>query len=80
MRSGKDFEAMVQFFISIGKHFDAPALYREASALLHKYGLYEEELSVLEAGLKVVPAGNKHYEQLIKKRNSIIQLLEKQSK
>ena len=77
MRIGKDFEAMVQFFISIGKRFDAPALYREASALLHKYGLYEEELSVLDAGLKMTAAGNRHYEQLISKRNRVIKLLDR---
>lgn len=61
---GKDKEALVQFYISIGKNFDAPALYREASVLLHKYGMYEEEFEVLELGLKNVSKDNSHWQEL----------------
>lgn len=48
--TGRDKEALVEFYIAIGKRFDAPALYREAAKLLRKYGMYEEELSLLTQG------------------------------
>lgn len=53
--TGRDKEALVEFYIAIGKRFDAPALYREAAKLLRKYGMYEEELSVINAGLLNIP-------------------------
>lgn len=45
---GKDKEALYQFYVAIEKKFDAPALYRETAKLLHKYGLYDEEVKVLK--------------------------------
>lgn len=77
IKIGKDKEAFLQLFIAIGKRFDAPALYRETSKLLRKYGLYEEELSVIEAGLKVVPKNNRHYEDLLKRREKAIEQIQK---
>ena len=61
---GKDKEALVQFYISIGKRFDAPALYQEAAIILRKYGMYEEELEVIKAGLNNVPESNRWYVEL----------------
>lgn len=77
-RIGSDKEALIQLFISIGKGFDAPALYRETSALLEKYGLYDEALKVLEAGLRNVPNANKHCKELTECKNRIEALVEKE--
>lgn len=74
---GNDKSALVQFYISIGKHFDAPALYLETSSLLSKYGMYEEELSVIDAGLKVIPKNTRHYEDLRKRRQKAFEQLHK---
>ena len=74
---GKDREALVQFYIAIGKRFDAPALYREAAKLLRKYGLYEEELSVIEAGMKAIPNSGRHYEDLLKRKRKALELIQK---
>jgi len=70
-RIGKDKEALVQFYIAIGKRFDAPALYREAVALLEKYEMYDEALYVIERGIKYVPANNRHHEVMIKQHDRI---------
>ena len=63
---GKDKEALYQFYVAIEKKFDAPALYRETAKLLHKYGLYDEEVKVLKKGAAIVPATNRHREELLK--------------
>jgi len=68
---GKDKEAIFQLMVAIEKKFDAPALYREAAKLLRKYNLYEEEISVLKAGIKNVPAGNRHRAELEKRLNTL---------
>ena len=78
MQIGKDKEALFQFFVSIEKKFDAPALYRETAKLLHKYGLFEEEQAVLEAGIKIIPAGNRHRAELEKRINTIQATLNKE--
>lgn len=67
-RIGKDKEALVQFYIAIGKKFDAPALYRETLAILEKYEMYDEILYVIDKGLQYVPKDNHHREELIKRR------------
>ena len=76
---GKDKEALVMFYIAIGKGFDAPALYHEAAVLLRKYGLLEEELSVINAGIKNVPNGNRHGTELMERKKKVQELLKKQS-
>ena len=68
------------FYIAIGKGFDAPALYREAAVLLRKYGLLEEELIVINAGIKNVPSGNRHRTELVERKKKVQELLKKQSK
>ncbi len=68
---GKDKEALVQFYISIEKKFDAPALYWEAAYLLRKYGLYEEELEVLQKAMSAVPDGNHHKEGLVERKEEV---------
>lgn len=70
-RIGKDKEALVQFYIAIGKKYDAPALYREAVVLLETYELYDEALYVIDRGLEYVPASNRHHEVMIKQRDRI---------
>ena len=67
-RIGKDAQALVQFYIAIGKGFDAPALYTEAAVLLHKYEMYDEELYVISQGLKAVSKCNRHREELVKQK------------
>lgn len=76
-RIGKDKEALVQFYISIGKKFDAPALYRETAVLLRKYGLYEEELKIIDQGLKVIPKNNRHRDELAERREKVLALIRK---
>ena len=51
-KEGKDEEALIQFCISIGKGADFPALYNQTGIVLRKYGLFDEEILVLEAGIK----------------------------
>ena len=72
---GKDKEALVQLYISIRKGFDAPALYRETSVLLHKYGMYEEELEVINIGLKKIPKNNRHRENLEKRKRRLEEIV-----
>ena len=71
-RIGKDKEALVQFYIAIGKKFDAPALYREAATLLEKYEMYDEELYVIDKGLRVIPKQNRHREELSTLRDRVL--------
>ena len=78
-KTGRDKEALVKFYIAIGKKFDAPALYREAAVLLRKYGMYEEELSVIDAGLRNVPNNNWHREELLKRKMKVQELIKKNS-
>lgn len=77
--TGRDKEALVKFYISIGKQFDAPALYREAAILLRKYGMYEEELSVINAGLLNVPKSNRHRDELLERKKKVQELLKKEA-
>ena len=74
---GKDKEALVQFYISIGKRFDAPALYHEAAIILRKYGMYEEELEVIKAGMRNVPESNWRRGELEKRINKVEELIHK---
>lgn len=76
--TGRDKEALVKFYISIGKRFDAPALYREAAVLLRKYGMFEEELSVINAGLLNVPKGNRHRDELFERKKKVQELIKKE--
>ena len=76
---GKDKEALFQFYIAIGKNFDAPALYRETCILLRKYHLYEEELSVIKLGLQNIPEKNLLRETLIKRKEKVENLIEKEN-
>lgn len=69
---GEDAEALVQFYIAIGKKFDAPAVYNEASTLLHKYGLDSEAIEVLASGLKNVSKDNTHWRELLEKRDRLL--------
>lgn len=75
---GKDKEALVEFFVAIGKKYDAPALYRNTAVLLRKYKMYEEELSVIEAGLKNVPYNNRENE-LTERKEKVLKLINKKT-
>lgn len=68
---------LVKFYIAIGKRFDAPALYREAAKLLRKYGMYEEELSVINAGLLNIPKNNSHRDELFERKKKVQELIKK---
>lgn len=74
---GNDKEAIVEFYISIEKRFDAPALYENTAILLRKYKLYEEELYVLDMGLKNVSEGNIHYVELCERKEKLLKLMSK---
>lgn len=69
---------MVEFFVAIGKKYDAPALYRNTAILLRKYKMYEEELSVIEAGLKNVPYNNRENE-LTERKEKVLKLINKKT-
>ncbi len=71
VRIGKDKEALVQFYIAIGKKFDAPALYRETAVLLEKYEMYDEALNVIDKGLNTIPTANRHRDELLKRKDRI---------
>lgn len=72
---GKDKEGLVKMYISIGKRFDAPALYRETTDKLCKYEMYQEAISVLDAGLRILPDNNGHRNELIERKAKIEALL-----
>lgn len=74
---GKDKEAIVQFYIAIGKKFDAPALYNQMAILLNKYMLYEEELQVLNVGLQVVDSRNPHYKEIAERKRKVQSIMSK---
>ena len=74
-KQGRDEEALVQFYIAIGKHFMAPALYRETATILHKYKMYEEELSVLEAELKYSVLNTNKKDEVEKRKEKLKQLI-----
>lgn len=74
-KQGRDEEALVQFYIAIGKHFMAPALYRETATILHKYKMYEEELSVLEAELKYSVLNTNKKAEVEKRKEELKQLI-----
>ena len=77
----QDKEALVQFYIAIGKRLDTPALYRETAILLRRYGMYEEELAVLDAGLKNVPESNAvQWAKLQERKQRVQELIEKQER
>lgn len=75
--TGRDKEALVKFYISIGKRFDASALYRETAKLLRKYGMYEEELSIINAGLLNIPKTNGHRDELFERKKKVQDLIRK---
>ena len=76
---GKDKEALIKFYIAIGKRFDAPALYRESAILLRRYKMYEEELDVLKKGLRNVSSRNSHWDELKKRKAKVEELIKKNS-
>ena len=76
--TGRDKEALVKFYIAIGKRFDAPALYREAAKQLRKYGMYEEELTVINAGQLNMPKNNSHRGELRERKKKVQELIKKE--
>ena len=76
----QDKEALVDYYIAIGKKIDAPAYYREAAILLRRYGMYEEELDVIEAGLKNIPRNNTHWNKLLERKEKVLEIINKQNK
>lgn len=78
-KAKRDKEALVQFFIAIGKRFDMPALYSETVILLRKYGMYEDELNVIDTALKVVNANDEYKQTLEKRKEKVIQLINKRN-
>ena len=74
----RDKEALVDYYIAIGKKIDAPAYYRDAAVLLRKYGMYEEELEVIEAGLKNVPEYNAHWNELLERKGKVLEIIKKE--
>ena len=71
-----DKKALYYLYISMEKKFDAPALYKETAKILRKYKLYEEELKVIENGLKNINA-NSSYTELIERKNKIKNIIAK---
>lgn len=63
-KQGRIKEALIQFYISIEKKFDAPALYQQTAIILHKLGLFSEEIEVLSKGLNCCHKDNIHYFEL----------------
>lgn len=78
-QKGEDKEALLQFYIAIGKKFDAPALYITTANLLNKYGLYKEELDVIKKGLRNISknSSSKHKEKLLRRKESIEKMIGK---
>ena len=68
-------QALVEYYVSIGKRFDAPALYREAAIILRKYEMYEEELQVIDSGIQNVAQNNQA--SLIERREKLLSIMSK---
>lgn len=77
--TGRDKEALVKLYVSIGKRFDAPALYIETAKLLRKYAMYEEELSVLNIALDEMHFEGRHKEDLEKRKEKVLELINKRT-
>ncbi len=71
-----DKKALYYFYISIEKKFDAPALYKETAKILRKYKLYEEELKIVESGLRNINPNSSRTE-LLERKNKIKNLITK---
>lgn len=69
---GEDADALVHFYIAAGKKNDAPAVYREASELLLKYGLKDAATDMLKMGLANVDKKNSHWQDLLSARDSLM--------
>lgn len=74
----QDREALVDYYIAIRKKTDIPAIYKNAAKILRKYGMYEEELEVIESGLKYIPVSNKNRDTLLERKKKVIELIEKE--
>ena len=72
---GNEKDALVMFYISIGKKFDAPALYYETDKILKKYEMYEEELSVIGSELKNAKISDRRKQELNERKKTIYDLI-----
>ena len=72
---GNEKDALVMFYISIGKKFDAPALYYETEKILKKYEMYEEELSVIDSELKNAKISDRRKQELNERKKTIYDLI-----
>ena len=68
---GKDKEALVNFYIAARKKFDAPALYKTAAVLLRKNKMIDEELDMLDMGVKYVSRKNTHWVEIADRRSKV---------
>lgn len=42
--------------------------------------MYEEELDVIEAGLKNIPRNNTHWNKLLERKEKVLEIINKQNK
>ena len=75
-KTGDDKEALVYLYSAIMKKYDNPGLYDETAKILHRHGLAEEELNVLEKGLLVVRKGTFYYQKMESNADSIRETIE----
>ena len=69
--------ALLHLYCSIEKKADMPAVYRDTAILLRKYKLYDEELHIINAGLRNIKKGTTHYENLKERKEKVLLLKEK---
>lgn len=69
---GEDPAALVQYYIAAGKKVDIPAVYDRASCILHRYGLDDEAVKLLDQGLRSVSRDNTHWRELHDKRAKLM--------
>lgn len=72
-KAGKEKEALVKFHIAIRKKFIGTAPYEGAAIIYRKYKMYDEELKVVEAGIKYT-----ENEWFIKRKERVIELMNKE--
>ncbi|MCI8620339.1 MAG: hypothetical protein HFJ50_00365 [Clostridia bacterium] len=75
-KNGDDKKALYYLYIAIEKNFDAPALYKETAKILRKYKLYEEELKIIEIGLKSINS-NSSPKELLERREKVSNIIKK---
>ena len=68
--------AIKYYEVSAYKKFDAPYVYKRLAIIYRKFGMFEDELRVIELGLTYVADGNTSRGALADRKRAVIEILE----